>query len=71
MGRAKITLRANFEIGSGSIGNVEKFSAENSGLMRADIIKDWIYDLQIQYDIAIEDMRSELGFKPKEYAETE
>jgi hypothetical protein len=48
---AKLTLKANFETGEGDIGNIEKWS-EHEPLLRADILKDWIYLLQIEYDIA-------------------
>jgi hypothetical protein len=51
MSGAKLTLKANFETGEGDIGNIEKWS-ENEALLRADILKDWIYLLQVEYDVA-------------------
>lgn len=51
MSGAKLTLKANFETGEGDIGNIDKW-CENEALLRADILKDWIHLLQIEYDMA-------------------
>lgn len=55
---AKITLKASFETGEGCIGNIEKWR-ENSALMRADLLKDWIYDLELEYEKALVDFRKD------------
>ena len=56
---AKPTLKANFDSGEGSIGNLEKFRACHDGLMRADLLKDWIYFLEQEYDLALEQMNKD------------
>ena len=51
--RKKLTLRADFDSGEGSIGNIEAWRQEHSGLLRADILKDWLYELSIEYELAV------------------
>jgi len=48
----KITLKANFDTGEGDVGNLEKWR-EVPALMRADLLKDWIVELEGEYQIAI------------------
>jgi hypothetical protein len=57
----KPTFKANFDSGEGSIGNLEKFREAHDGLMRADLLKDWIYFLEIEYQQALDDMNIEFA----------
>jgi hypothetical protein len=57
--RHKITLKANFNAGEGDIGNVLEFRYSNDPLMRADLLKDWIFLLEEEYEEALLDMRAE------------
>jgi hypothetical protein len=52
--KKKLTLKADFSNGEGSIGNVAEWR-ENEPLLRADILKDWIYELQQEYDLAVKE----------------
>ena len=47
---SKVSLKANFETGEGGIGNLEAWR-EHNPLLRLDLLKDWIYDLQSEYDM--------------------
>lgn len=51
MSNAKLTLKANFDNGEGSIGNLDAWR-EHDALLRADILQDWIRDLQNEYELA-------------------
>ena len=51
MSYPKVTLKASFETGEGTIGNLEAWR-EHGALLRADLLKDWIWLLQREYDIA-------------------
>jgi hypothetical protein len=44
-------LMANYECGEGSISLTLEFNYENS-LLKLDVLSDWIYDLQEEYDKA-------------------
>ena len=44
-------LKANYECGEGSIRLTPEFNSENS-LLKMDVLSDWIYDLQEEYDKA-------------------
>ena len=55
----KITLKANFDNGEGDIGNIEKWRAAHSPLLRADILQDWVALLDQEYWVAREDMAKE------------
>jgi hypothetical protein len=51
----KLTLKADFENGEGSIGNIEKWRGHDP-LLRADILQDWIADLTEEYNYAVENL---------------
>jgi hypothetical protein len=57
IGKEKLTvmkagdLMANYECGEGSISLTLEFNYENS-LLKLDVLSDWIYDLQEEYDKA-------------------
>lgn len=53
----KPTFKANFANGEGSIGNIEKFKTLDP-LLRADLLKDWICELNELYDDAVKNMFS-------------
>ena len=42
-------LVADYEFGEGNIKMSERF-LESSGLMQIDLLKDWIYDLEKEYE---------------------
>lgn len=54
MSNAKLTLKANFQTGEGDIGNIDKW-AENEPILKIDMLSDWIYLLQIEYDKAYQE----------------
>lgn len=54
-------LKVCYESGEGSIRLTPEFSSEGS-LLKMDVLSDWIYDLQEEYDKA----KSDLG---REWAE--
>lgn len=49
----KITLKANFETGEGDVGNLEKWR-NVPALMRADLLKDWLVELEGEYNLALQ-----------------
>ena len=51
---AKPTLKVNWADGSGLIGNLEAWR-KNDPLSRADFLKDWIYDLEKEYQLTLEE----------------
>jgi len=51
MSGAKITLKADFDNGEGSIGNLDAWR-EHDALLRADLLQDWIRQLQAEYELA-------------------
>ena len=57
--RPKITLKADFDNGEGDIGNVEKWRAAHSPLLRADILQHWVGLLDQEYWVAREDMKKQ------------
>lgn len=52
----KPTLKANFWAGEGEIGNLDEFRKHDS-LLRLDLLKDWIYDLEQEYNKTLEEHR--------------
>jgi hypothetical protein len=50
----KPTLKANFYAGEGEIGNLDEFRKHDT-LMRLDLLKDWIYDLEQEYNRTFEE----------------
>ena len=44
-----VKLVADYECGEGNIKMSERF-LESSGLMQIDLLKDWIYDLEKEYE---------------------
>ena len=50
----KPTLCANFDSGEGHIGNLDNWN-KLDWLLRADLLKDWIYFLEIEYEKALND----------------
>jgi hypothetical protein len=58
MSEAKITLEANFQTGEGGIGNLEEWR-KHDGLLRSDILKDWLHLLMAEYEKACDDIYSE------------
>jgi len=55
----KPTLKADFNAGEGEVGNLENFRAYHDGLMRMDLLKDWIGILEHEYRVARIDNRRE------------
>lgn len=55
----KPTLKADFNAGEGEVGNLENFRAYHDGLMRMDLLKDWIGILEHEYRLARIDNRRE------------
>jgi hypothetical protein len=53
-----IKLKASFDNGEGSISVPESFK-NCYPLLKADILKDWIYDLEEEYKKARQEMREE------------
>jgi hypothetical protein len=53
MSTAKPTLKANWSEGSGEIGNLEAWRKHDC-MLRADLLQDWIYDLEQEYMITLE-----------------
>jgi hypothetical protein len=51
-----LNLNANLDLGEGSVGITAEYK-RCGALLRADILKDWIYDLERLYEEAITDMR--------------
>jgi hypothetical protein len=59
---SKLTLKANFNEGSGSIGNKDQWKKIDP-LLRLDILKDWIAELEEEYKVAFHDNRKLMGVK--------
>jgi len=55
----KLTLKASFSNGSGSVGNKEKWKKLDP-LLRLDILQDWIAELEEEYKIAFYDNRKNM-----------
>ena len=66
----KPTLKADFNAGEGNIGNLENFRAYHDGLMRMDLLKDWIGILEYQYRLARVDNRRERRKRVKQIRAT-
>jgi len=47
--KTKIKLKANFDEGTGSLGNLSKWRDSHSVLLRADILQDWMYLIEDEY----------------------
>lgn len=67
----KVSLSGSFETGKGHItaGSQKKIKqlTFDNPLLAADLLKDWIYDLQELYDEAILEMRKDFeGTKVKQ-----
>ena len=63
--RKLLTFRADLDMGEGEIKSWPRFY-ELSPLMRADLLKDWKYDIEILYEEAlIEFDRDLLGSRVK------
>lgn len=54
MNSGKPTLKWDLDNGEGSIGNLDKFR-QLDGLMRMDLLTDWMADLQNEYEAAYAD----------------
>ena len=50
----QLRLHANYFNGEGCLKNVEEFK-ELDALLRADLLKDWIYDLNKLYEAAVKE----------------
>ena len=50
----QLRLHANYFNGEGCLKNVVEFK-ELDALLRADLLKDWIYDLNKLYEVAVEE----------------
>ena len=50
------TLRVDYKNGEGEIHLDQRFK-ESEAILRADVLKDWIYDLQNEYDKALIELR--------------
>lgn len=61
----KPTLKADFNAGEGDVGNLENFRAYHDGLMRMDLLKDWIGILEHEYRLARVDNRREMRKRVK------
>ena len=61
----KPTLKADFGAGEGDIGNLENFRAYHDGLMRMDLLKDWIGILEHEYKLACIDNRRQVKARVK------
>ena len=57
--RSKIKLIANFVDGEGNIGNLENWRLDHDPLLRLDILKDWIYRLEHEYNLTFDEWRKE------------
>ena len=57
--RTKITLKADFDNGEGELGNLDKWRDAHYPLLRADILKDWMYLIEQEYARTIYEMRCE------------
>ena len=51
---SEIELKADFENVEGTIDNIQNWR-ERDGLVRADLLKDWLFLLEVEYKIACHD----------------
>lgn len=58
------SLRADYDGGEGAAVVPDEWLADDP-LMRADILQDWISNLQAAYEIALDDFTAELEALPK------
>ncbi len=65
----KPRLKADFNAGEGDVGNLENFRAYHDGLMRMDLLKDWIGILEHEYRVARVDNRREMRKRVKQIRE--
>jgi len=61
-------LKASYDSGEGSIRLTPEFNSEGP-LLKMDVLSDWIYDLQEEYDKARGDLRKEWS-EARERAQT-
>jgi|TARA_Y100000310_G_scaffold202006_2_gene202095 hypothetical protein len=54
-----LTLRADLDSGEGDVPLTSKFD-KLSPLMKADLLKDWIGELEVLYEEALYDFNSEM-----------
>jgi hypothetical protein len=59
MKKNMITLKGDLMYGEGSI-KVSSCFNEQDGLMKADLLKDWVHQLNDMYDEAIHQWRDEM-----------
>jgi hypothetical protein len=52
----KPTFKANLDLGEGSIGNLTKFRESGNSVLRADLLRDWIYELEKEYESTLNEM---------------
>lgn len=60
MKAGKPTFKWRLDDGEGSIGNLEEFRKFDP-LLRADLLKDWIGDLNVEYEKALEEFHTKLS----------
>lgn len=65
---SKVSLKANFETGEGEIGNLEAWREHNS-LLRLDLLKDWIYDLEQEYNKTLEEHREQRKLRRQQHGQ--
>ena len=61
----KPILKADFNAGEGDVGNLENFRAYHDGLMRMDLLKDWIGILEHEYKVAYVDNKKQMKARAK------
>ncbi len=67
--KPKPRLKADFNACEGDVGNLENFRAYHDGLMRMDLLKDWIGILEHEYRVARVDNRREMRKRVKQIRE--
>jgi hypothetical protein len=53
MSTTKPTLKADWFNGEGKIGNLKEWREQHNCVLRADLLQDWIYDLQMEYEATL------------------
>jgi hypothetical protein len=61
---SKITLKANFLLVEGEIGNLDRWR-KNSLMVRADLLKDWVGLLQKEYERTVIEGSKEIKERQK------
>jgi hypothetical protein len=54
----KPTFKVDLDHGEGSIGNLSKFRESGSAVFRADLLRDWISELEEEYESTLNEMGS-------------